>query len=171
MIFFGFISLWMLYSLDSDRPLESDELRSILSLHTRLDHVLCKLRSLWTKLRKLDVFVMCFVLLLYIFWPSFALRLYCYYSVLGNRANRHKFYCRRNPAYYLYERLVRNIMDPRLTQLAPVALMAFGCTLIVVYVGLLHYTIWVCRMLSSCRIRANISVHAAHVLPEEAGAL
>ena len=40
MVVFGFISLWMLYSLDSDRPLEADELRSILSIHTTLDLVL-----------------------------------------------------------------------------------------------------------------------------------
>lgn len=134
-------SLWMLYSLDW--TLDEHGLQPLSSINARLGLAYNKLCRLSIRPRTFTIYAICMSLLLYIFWPTRALRVHCYESLLYDAAGGDRFYCSRSPTTYAFEQLVRMALDSRLLQVALVAIKVLSAVSFAVYCVLVDFSVWV----------------------------
>lgn len=143
-VLFALSSLWMLYS--AGRSLEDYPLEPFESINARLFRIINKLRSLWTRLRKHELHALVSMQCVYVFWPSGSLRILCSYEAeLHGRYHPElgTAYCRKDLHYYLYERLVRSVLDSQVFRFALCAVAAFCFISAVAHGALFFYSVWV----------------------------
>ena len=173
--FFCLSSLWMLYS--ASRSLDNYPLEPLDSINAKVILASFKIRSLWHRLRKHGLYSIVIVQCVYVCWPSQLLRASCFYEMefhdLYNLDRTNAVYCRKDFAHYLYERLVRSVLNPQVVRFAPsaAALFCFASMVVSIHVVFLFYSIWVRLTVFPNALKRLICLpsSAAHIFCLEVG--
>lgn len=159
-IFFFFVSLWILFSLEA--PLDDNTLRLITTLNTALARIFKKINAYSRRVSDNICLVVSTLLAIAVLWPTSLLRAVCYSvpvsrrtayldgSLAGIRCDRHSF-------YDLYRRLGLLLLASvsRYLSLAAVTLILIGFA---AYMCLFIHAVWVCLYLSVCSYLSDRSI-------------